>query len=638
MGKRQNEGQIQLESLPSAILVFDSEQKLQRWNRSLQELSGYATDELNSLRLKDFFHDEDALPITNAIEAAQKKGCSTTAATIITKKGELKPTQFTVHLLRCHGSNDAVLCGFFTFENRTKRSQQSLDNYQKLFHEIPFGIINLKALVGQKGEARDFYILDVNPAFEQKIGVNRDKICNKNWTNDFLPQLKSYLFDVYEKLEQTGTSHKSILHLKQVDKYFEIHTFPTHGVHLTGILYDVTDSRKAGEEKKQLRSQLLQSQKIESIGRLAGGVAHDFNNLLTAIDGYADLALLQIDKKDRLKDSLKQIRLAAEKAGNLSHQLLFYSRRTNVEFKPHNLSEIVKHLFNMIKRIIGENIAVKLELSDELWVNRVDQVQIERVLMNLAVNAQDAMTGGGTLVIRTRNVQVDKYFVKSFPYSRPGQFVCLTVEDTGIGMDKATIDHLFEPFFTTKENGEGTGLGLSVVYGIIKEHHGWINVFSKPGQGAKFEIYLPATPEKAFEIDEREDSSLLQFLRGRGERILFVEDNEPVREFMTNQLSSKGYNVSEADNVGKAMEIFKKRKHKFDLLVTDIVLPDKRGIELAENLLSDDPHIKVLFTSGYMNNKAEWVYIKEKNYPFLQKPYTLVNLLQIMRQSLDNNR
>jgi two-component system cell cycle sensor histidine kinase/response regulator CckA len=252
--------------------------------------------------------------------------------------------------------------------------------------------------------------------------------------------------------------------------------------------------------------------------------------------------------------------------------------------------------------------------------------------MNLAINARDAMYEGGTLTIRTSNVIIDSEYLKTYSYARTGRFVQLSMEDTGIGMDKLTIQKVFEPFFTTKKTGEGTGLGLSVVYGIIKEHQGWINVSSKPGKGSKFTIYLPACSERP-SSDKQLDRACAN-LQGEGGKILLVEDDETIRKFMETQLKKNGYTVVTAETGARSMEIIKKEKESIDLLFTDVVLPDIRGVELVDKMLAYNPNLKVLFTSGYLDKKSEWPYIRRRNFKFIEKPYTLFELLKSLRETL----
>jgi len=521
-----------LNNLPHALYVFDLDNRILRWNKRVNKITGYSDDDISSMKLTDFFLKRDTKRLENAIMTVKKEGKAKIEAKAVTKDGVSIPLELIGTLLK-----DTGIIWIARDISDQKCTEKALRKSKKDYHQL------------------------------------LNEMLNKN--------------------------------------------------------------KKAEEEKKQLYSQLIQAQKIEAIGRLAGGIAHDFNNLLTAILGYSDLAMIQTDNEDPLKKSINQIRFAAQRAAKLVHQLLIFSREEPMEFKPHNLSDIIENLLKMLKRIIGEDIAINFELDPEIWITKVDQGQIEQVIMNLAVNARDAMLNGGKLTIKTRNVHIDQEYAKSYSYARPGKFVCLSIEDKGIGMNGETIRYIFEPFFTTKKKGEGTGLGLSVVYGIVKEHKGWVNVNSEPGVGSTFNIYLPACFTVA--VSEKKESIPFQNLQGHGERILFVEDDKEIREFMKIQLREKGYIVFTAENVKNTIDIFKQEKDNIDLLFTDVVLPDKRGIELVDILLSHNSNLKILLTSGYLDKKSEWPLIKERNFRFIKKPYTLVDLLHAIKESLNQS-
>jgi CheY-like chemotaxis protein len=342
---------------------------------------------------------------------------------------------------------------------------------------------------------------------------------------------------------------------------------------------------------------------------------------------------MKVDQTSPLYRDLNQIRLAAGRAASLTRQLLLFSRRQPMELTPCNLNSIFEDLLKMLRRLIGEDITINTDLKADLWTILADAGNIEQVIMNLAVNARDAMTDGGKITIKTENVRLDEEYCKTYTYARPGTFVCLSVEDTGIGMDRETIQHIFEPFFTTKETGKGTGLGLSVVYGIIKQHEGWINVYSEPGQGTTFKIYLPASPVK--HEDEKKEKISLEGLQGNGERILLVEDEEPVRNLVARAMSKNGYVVTVARNAEEAMDIFEKEGRNFHLVFTDVVLPNKSGLQLIDHLLSRKPELPVLLSSGYTDQKSQWSIIQKRKYRFLQKPYTIPDLLKIIREILE---
>ncbi|OPX36511.1 MAG: hypothetical protein B1H11_07335 [Desulfobacteraceae bacterium 4484_190.1] len=397
---------------------------------------------------------------------------------------------------------------------------------------------------------------------------------------------------------------------------------------IMGLVAGAKDVSKIKETEAQLR----QAQKMEAVGQLAGGVAHDFNNLLTVIRGYAELALLSVPKDEGLYQNLNEIRKAGERAANLTRQLLLFSRRQLMEMTPLDLNRVIQGLSEMLGRLIGEDISLSTALGPEPCTVKGDPGSMEQVIMNLVVNARDAMPDGGKIFVRTENVAVDEEYCKTHRYARPGDFICLSVQDTGVGLDQSIIDRIFEPFFTTKGHGKGTGMGLSVVYGIVKHHQGWINVESSPGKGATFKVYLPALSVKTEEVQE--SPVPLKELRGRGERILLVEDDKSVRELTEEMLSKNGYIVFAAANAREAMDIFEKEGGDFDLIFCDVVLPDERGPRLADRFLKVKPGIGILFGSGYNGDKSDWRAIREGGYLFLQKPFSLPDLLKGVRETL----
>ena len=299
-----------------------------------------------------------------------------------------------------------------------------------------------------------------------------------------------------------------------------------------------------------------------------------------------------------------------------------------------NLNATIMNLLKMLKRLIGEDVPIDTELASDLWNIQGDEGNIEQVIMNLTINARDAMPQGGKITVKTENVHIDEEYCKKVIDSRPGAFICLSITDTGTGMDAETLKHIFEPFFTTKEKGKGTGLGLSVVYGIVKQHDGWITVESRPGQGTTFKIYLHSSYVK-IAPQEAPEKVRMEKYKGKGERILLVEDQDEVRELAIEVLKGNGYTVFPAGNARKARELFAQEKGDFDLVFSDIVLPDVSGIRLVEEL-SSSRKLRVLFSSGYTDDKAGFSVIKEKNYRFLQKPYTVQSLLMTIRETLDS--
>jgi PAS domain S-box-containing protein len=386
------------------------------------------------------------------------------------------------------------------------------------------------------------------------------------------------------------------------------------------------------EEHSKLENQLLQSQKNEAIGRLAGGIAHDFNNILTVIMGNAEILSFPQHDQNQFLGHIEQIKSAAEKASSLTRQLLAFSRKEIIQPKIINPNEMVKEMQKMLQRLIGEDIDLKVIL-DPLVSNIIaDQSHLDQVIMNLVVNAKDAMPEGGDLTIQTKNLLIEEKNIYCFPKAKPGKYVVLEVKDTGIGINDEIISKIFDPFFTTKEVGKGTGLGLSVVEGIVNQNQGWIDVSSEVGKGTTFKIYFPVIEKTVSE--DKKTINILNLAQGNGEKILVLEDEHNIRELAKSTLTMRGYDVFEAMNIASAFRILEVEAGKFDLIFSDIILPDGSGIDFYEEAILKYPDLKVLFTSGYADEKGKWEKIQKNNYKFIQKPYKILELLSEIKKQL----
>jgi PAS domain S-box-containing protein len=398
---------------------------------------------------------------------------------------------------------------------------------------------------------------------------------------------------------------------------------------MTAIMADITESKHAAEALRRSEEHLRQSQKMEAIGKLAGGVAHDFNNLLSVITGYSELLMSRLGKNSPGLREIEEINKAGERAASLTHQLLAFSRRQVLNPKTLRMNEVVLSLGKMLRRLIGENIELVTDVDAELWAVRADPIQIDQIILNLAVNARDAMPGGGKLSISTSNVDIVFPLVEG-PLKIPaGQYVGLEVTDTGCGMDGDTIARIFEPFFTTKKQGKGTGLGLATVYGIVKQSGGYIRVLSEPGSGTTFNVYLPraqcAEPaEKAERIATGETPC--------DETILLVEDEDMVRELACETLRGYGYTVLEAPNGQEAVSVSEKFDGTIHLLITDVVMPGMNGLELSRTLKKSRPEMPVLFMSGYSEEVLAQVGFMGPGEAFYQKPVTPSRLYAKIRE------
>lgn len=396
--------------------------------------------------------------------------------------------------------------------------------------------------------------------------------------------------------------------------------------HFVGVQTDIT-------ARKSLEEQLRQSHKMESIGRLAGGVAHDFNNMMTVINGCCDLAMDELADHSSAMSLLREIRSAGERAANLTQQLLTLSRHQHISLQTLDLNQVVTDMEQMLRRLLGENIVLQLNLAPDLWIIRGDRGRKQQVLLNLVLNARDAMLNGGRLSISTRNAVFDHGYVRTHVDAHAGQYVILEVVDSGIGLDEATKARIFEPFFTTKATGRGTGLGLTVVQGIVTQASGQIEVESQPGQGTKVRVCFPR-----FVGDEPPSLVVPQEERGLptgGETILVVEDEDGVRSFVGRALAKCGYNIMVATNGDEAIEIASASAQPIDLLVTDVIMPGLGGGDVARQFRELHPHAKVLFISGYTDDTLLRSGVVSEDVNFLDKPFTANVLAAKVRETLD---
>jgi len=386
-------------------------------------------------------------------------------------------------------------------------------------------------------------------------------------------------------------------------------------------------------ERRKLQEQFLQAQKMESIGQLAGGVAHDFNNILTVIQGHASVLRLKPGLPDEVKGAINQILLASERATTLTRQLLTFSRKQATQTRVLDLNEVVTNMTKMLKHILRADVALNVNYGSQSFLVRADAGMMEQVLMNLAINARDAMPNGGKLIISTSDECIGPEYVQLNPQGAVGDFVCLAVTDTGEGIPPENLARIFEPFFTTKPVGQGTGLGLATVYGIVRQHNGWLTVYSELGKGTVFRIYLPAAKERE---DKKMERAVPQEIRGGNETILLIEDEAPLRALDRSILEGYGYEVIEADSAGSALEQWREHQNRISLVLTDIVIPGgAAGPDLAKKFHTEKPTLRVIFSSGYSVDVVEKDFELREGVNFLQKPYSPHKLAQAVRDVLE---
>ena len=476
-----------------------------------------------------------------------------------------------------------------------------------------------------------------NRSANRILGVDNAQFHGKTIEEAFPPLTATEIPTRYKHVAATGKGFE----VKQVDYdhgkirgAFEVHAFQTAPRRMAAFFIDITERKRAEEEKDALQAQLLQAQKMESVGQLAGGVAHDFNNMLSAIIGHAELAMMQCTPADPIHPNLKAIQNAAQRSADLTRQLLAFARKQTVAPKVLDLNDTVAGMLKMLLRLIGENIDLVWMPGAALWPVKLDPSQIDQVLANLCVNARDAIAGVGKVTIETENIAFDEAYCAVHPGFACGEYVLLAVSDDGSGMTKEVLDHLFEPFFTTKEVGQGTGLGLAMVYGIVKQNEGFITVYSEPAKGTTFKIYLPRF---AGETLEPTAESPAETPRGRGETVLLVEDEAAILNVGQGMLERLGYRVLTAATPGEALRQAKTHAAEIQLLITDVVMPEMNGRDLAKLIRDIRPGLKCLFISGYTADVIAHRGVLEEGVIFLQKPFSMKDLASRLRQALERD-
>jgi PAS domain S-box-containing protein len=500
--------------------------------------------------------------------------------------------------------------------------QQSENLYRTLIDNSLTGIYMI-----QKGH----YVF-INDMFYKITGYSWDELKSKHPLDLIVPEKQNQMRTILQKRlagEEVPSEYETQMLRKdgsQIDVQVRaalilFENQPT----ILGNIIDITERKRTEHQMIFLQEQLRQSQKIEAIGRLAGGVAHDFNNLLTVILGTSELLLLELEKESPLRESIEDIKRTAERAATLTHQLLAFSRRQVMEFQVLDLNDVLRNLEKMLRRIIGEDIELITSFAGDLGKIKADPNQIEQILMNLVVNAKDAMPQGGRLIIETENAELDEEYSHSHVGVKPGRYVRLSISDTGIGMPPELKEKVFEPFFTTKEKGKGTGLGLSTVYGIVKQSGGNIWVYSEPMKGTTIKIYLP----RAFEpLEENKEQLEMGESPFGNETILVVEDEEEVRKLAVQILEKHGYQVLKAQDGDEALALCENYRGPIHLILTDVVMPGMGGRELVHHLHELHLESKVVYMSGYTDNAIVHHGILEKGINYIQKPFTIEGLLR----------
>ncbi|MBD3287985.1 PAS domain S-box protein [candidate division KSB1 bacterium] len=605
------------------------------WSKHMYRMAGLDPDNFKgNLKetIQQVLHPDDRDRINKEIqEMIEEKETKNMEFRIIRQDGEERVWRSESEFILDENNNPIKCIGVHLDVTECNKAERALRSNLQFLETMLDTIPNPIFYKDRKGT-----YLGCNKAFSNQIfGLPKEQIAGKT-LKDFPGHIPPDLVDVYaqkdkELIDNPGTqfyeSKVKCADGTARDFLFNKATFYDangRAKGLIGVMLDLT-------EQKKLEQQLLQSQKMEAIGILAGGIAHDFNNLLTAILGNSELMLKMVSEDNAIYEEINEIKNAANRAAALTNQLLAFSRRQALQKKNVNINDIVKNVSKMLHRLLGEDIDLISELAPDLKKVYVDSSQIEQVIINLAINARDAMPEGGTLFIQTDNVTLTEEDCKKMNFSSAGEYVRLAIQDSGEGIESDMLNQIFDPFFTTK-GLRGTGLGLSVVYGIIKQHNGLINVDSEKEKGTRFISYLPVNTENPENSHHKTSQATVH--EGNNEQVLVVEDDERVRNFIIKVLRKNNYKVFYAESAAEATKIFTSENREFILVFSDVVLPDRNGINLIEDFLSKKPDLKVILSSGYSDRKSQFHEIKEKGYAFLQKPFDIKDLLNTIQNVL----
>ncbi len=626
IARKRNEAELRalMAAMPGLIIILNREGKYLSIPTDSHELLYLPAHELVGQTLHDVFPKEKADFFLEVVQRSLDNAVTLTIEydlqigdDVLWFEGKLSPIDSARSMFIVHDATAR--------KKAEEQLRQSEEKFRALFEES-HDAIYIRTPEGT--------ILECNRAMANMFGYNREELIGRSIKGLYARDKDRIAFE--KAMAEAGYVQNYEVSLLRKDGSL-IWVVATASIHdkgagetlYQGILRDIT-------EQRHLQEQLLQAQKMEAVGRLAGGVAHDFNNLLTTIIGKAELTRIGLDDNSSIASVLDDILFTADKASDLTRQLLAFSRRQVISMQTINPNRNIENLTRLLKRIIGEDIRLKIELEEELWAIKADPTQIEQVLINLVVNARQAMPDGGTLTIRTANRQREDVITSPALEIRSGPYVMLEVEDTGHGMDETVRSRIFEPFFTTKPEGEGTGLGLATVFGVVQQQQGDIEVESEPGRGTIFRVYLPKISKSTAKVvASRIVASKDKQLTG-SETILVIEDEESVRVVVRETLTHFGYAVKEASSVEKAMQMLEEDFGNIDIVLTDIVMPGQSGVDFYEKAVQQWPALKIIFMSGYTKKDSTQQILRE-GLPFLQKPFRPKDLVLMIRRTLDND-
>jgi len=622
--------QSTFDAVKDAIFILDADQRIVRTNQAAEDLFQRPADAMSGRHCWEIVHGTTEpipeCPLLRGRQSLQRE----------TRELRMGEFWFEVTVDPILDAENRLTGVVHIMSDITERKQaeekirQSEESYRNIFQNAQVGLFRTRISDGK--------ILESNDQLARMFGYNnREEFIAEyaTWKNYVDPGTRERML---EQIHQNGFIENFEARFYRKDRSifwarYSARLYPEQGW-IEGVAQDITEHKRVEEERAKLQEQLQQAQKLESIGRLAGGVAHDFNNMLSVVLGYGEIILGDLHQEDPLRDKVQEMVNAGQRAKALTSQLLAFSRKQTLQPQVLDLNNQIRNTEKMLRRLLAEDIELSLIMAKDLPRVLFDPGQLDQVIINLAANARDAMPKGGRLLIETSVVHLDEAYAAAHHEINPGKYVMLAFTDTGYGMDQETLSRVFEPFFTTKEKGKGTGLGLSTVYGIVKQSGGHIWVYSEPGNGTTFKVYLPPTEAKP----KTQAEIVISPAPSGGEHILVVEDELSVRNLMKMLFSSLGYTVTVAANGDEALRLVEKMGVKPDLVITDVVMPKMSGKELIDRLRKTYPHLKALFMSGYTDNAIVHHGVLDPDTPFIQKPFNIQEIGKKVREVLGSNR
>jgi len=622
-----------VQNAPFGVFITDVDGRYVEVNPAACEITGYSEEELLTMSIPDLMPPGSEQENLSHFQRLRDTGFSGGTVGLLHRNGQVR--RWSVSAVKLAENRFLGFAEDVTERELVAESlRQSEERFRAANEASLDALLLLRSERDETGEISDFIFVDVNRRTEEMLRMRRDQLLGKRLCETLPVNREAGFFEKYKRVVDTGAPLEEEFFLPEAHVPAVWYYHQVVKVH-DGVFIchrDISDRKRAEAEHEKLQTQLRQAQKMEAVGRLAGGVAHDFNNMLGIIIGHADMVLEEMGADQPFYADLVEIRKAGVRSADLTRQLLAFARKQTVAPRVIDLNKTVGGMLKMLQRLIGEDIDMAWIPGEKVWPVKIDPGQVDQILANLCVNARDAIADVGKVTIETGNIVFDEDYCRIHAGFVPGEYAMLAVSDNGCGMDAETLAYVFEPFYTTKELGKGTGLGLATVYGVVKQNKGLINVYSEPGQGTTFKIYLPRHLPETTRFSEKRSNPPAE--RGR-ETVLLVEDEPAILRMTALMLKREGYTVVGAGTPGEAIHLATENPGEIHLLMTDVVMPEMNGRDLAKNILSLYPRLKCLFMSGYTANVIAHHGVLDEGVHFIQKPFSKAELAAKVREALD---